>query len=136
MIELCQTIHKPILLIGSTEDFHRAKELVDFFEEKNTNVVVLNVCGKYNLNQTASLIRQADEVYTHDTGLMHIAAAFKKKIYSIWGNTVPAFGMYPYKTEYVIWENNNLSCRPCSKIGYSKCPKKHFKCMNDLIFKN
>jgi ADP-heptose:LPS heptosyltransferase len=27
---------------------------------------------------------------------MHIAAAFKKKIISVWGNTVPEFGMYPY----------------------------------------
>ena len=23
----------------------------------------------------------------------------------------------------------NLSCRPCSKIGYKKCPLGHFKCM-------
>jgi hypothetical protein len=23
----------------------------------------------------------------------------------------------------------DLRCRPCSKIGYESCPKKHFKCM-------
>jgi hypothetical protein len=30
-----------------------------------------------------------------------------------------------------LFEVKNLSCRPCSKIGFSVCPKKHFKCMHD-----
>jgi len=67
---------------------------------------------------------------------MHIAAAFKKPVLSIWGNTIPGFGMYPYMPlEYrersSIFEVRDLSCRPCSKIGFSACPKKHFKCMMD-----
>ncbi|MDX5442486.1 MAG: glycosyl transferase, partial [Hymenobacteraceae bacterium] len=82
----------------------------------------------------ASLIKQAEVIFSHDTGLMHIAAAFGKKIYSIWGNTIPEFGMYPYKTDFVKLEVKGLSCRPCSKIGYNKCPKGHFKCMNDIDF--
>jgi heptosyltransferase-2 len=73
-------------------------------------------------------------VFTHDTGLMHIAAAFRKKIYSIWGNTIPEFGMYPYRTNFIIYEKKGLSCRPCSKIGYAACPKGHFKCMEDISF--
>jgi ADP-heptose:LPS heptosyltransferase len=61
--------------------------------------------------------------------MMHIAAAFKKEILTVWGNTVPEFGMYPYETKYTNFEVSNLSCRPCSKIGFVACPKKHFKCM-------
>ena len=69
--------------------------------------------------------------------MMHIAAAFQKKIISIWGNTVPEFGMYPYLNKensisFKVVENNNLKCRPCSKIGFDKCPKGHFKCMNEI----
>ena len=67
---------------------------------------------------------------------MHIAAAFKKKIISVWGNTVPEFGMYPYygnaQAQNSQFEINGLRCRPCSKIGYAKCPKGHFKCMNEI----
>jgi ADP-heptose:LPS heptosyltransferase len=65
---------------------------------------------------------------------MHIAAAFNKKIISLWGNTIPEFGMYPYQPdpESVVFEMKNLRCRPCSRIGFKKCPKKHFRCMNDL----
>jgi ADP-heptose:LPS heptosyltransferase len=95
---------------------------------------VYNACGKFNLNQSASLVKQARYVFTHDTGLMHIAAAFKKEVFSIWGSTIPGFGMYPYRTKFTVLENNRLDCRPCSKIGFEKCPKGHFKCMNDIVF--
>ncbi|MEM6699004.1 MAG: glycosyltransferase family 9 protein, partial [Bacteroidota bacterium] len=82
---------------------------------------------------SASVVRQAYKVITHDTGMMHIAAAFQKEILSVWGNTIPEFGMYPYygsqKDRNTTFEVNNLSCRPCSKIGHETCPKGHFKCM-------
>ena len=64
---------------------------------------------------------------------MHIAAAFHKPIISIWGNTLPEFGMYPYmpgnEEKSILIENKELKCRPCSKLGYTECPKEHFKCM-------
>ncbi|WP_299255825.1 glycosyltransferase family 9 protein [uncultured Cytophaga sp.] len=126
--ELVQKITLPIVLLGGKDDSPMAEELVASYPSKS---LILNTCGKYNLNQSASIVQQAAYLYTHDTGLMHIAAAFKKRIVSIWGNTVPEFGMYPYKTEYVAWQVENLPCRPCSKIGYNSCPKKHFKCMKD-----
>jgi heptosyltransferase-2 len=33
------------------------------------------------------------------------------------------------KLPYDIFEIRPLYCRPCSKIGYKKCPLGHFKCM-------
>ncbi|MFO7879291.1 MAG: glycosyltransferase family 9 protein, partial [Bacteroidales bacterium] len=79
----------------------------------------------------ASLVKQAKLIITHDTGLMHIAAAFHKPVLSVWGNTIPEFGMSPFEADpdSEIFEVKNLPCRPCSKIGYNKCPKKHFDCM-------
>jgi heptosyltransferase-2 len=75
-------------------------------------------------------------VVTHDTGLMHIAVAYKKPVVSLRGNTVPSFGMYPYypgnDSRYEIIQVNKLWCRPCSKIGYDKCPLGHFRCMNKI----
>ncbi|MFN3489230.1 MAG: glycosyltransferase family 9 protein [Emticicia sp.] len=127
IIEVCQKIDGKIMLLGGKEDSPAAEEI-----EKALGNKIINACGKYNLNQSASLVQQADYIITHDTGLMHIASALKKKVISIWGNTVPEFGMYPYLTEFTIIENKELSCRPCSKIGYTQCPKGHFKCMNEL----
>ena len=147
MIELCDKINKPIVLLGGKEDASVGEEICTFFErsektahnepgllEMNKKAIIYNACGKFNLNQSASLLKQAKYVFTHDTGLMHIAAAFKKEIFSIWGNTIPMFGMYPYQTKFTILENNKIDCRPCSKIGHDKCPKGHFNCMNGIIF--
>jgi ADP-heptose:LPS heptosyltransferase len=131
MIELCQTIQKPLILIGGKEDFEQGEQLVSELQGKK---ITLNLCGKLNLNQSASIVEQSDLVYTHDTGMMHVAAALKKNIISIWGNTVTALGMYPYQTNFEVIENKDLHCRPCSKIGYNKCPLGHFRCMNDLSF--
>lgn len=148
MIELCDKINRPIILLGGKEDFE-VGELVRLFFEKNESeismedglrselnkrTIIFNACGKYNLNQSASIVKKATHVFTHDTGLMHIAAAFRKEVFSIWGNTIPSFGMYPYRTKFTVFENNRLDCRPCSKIGFSKCPKGHFKCMQKLVF--
>ena len=130
MIELCQTIKLPLVLIGGKEDTIISEQLTINIK----NIPIFNACGKCNLNQSASIIQNSELVYTHDTGMMHIAAAFKKKIVSVWGNTVPEFGMYPYQTDFEVIENKDLNCRPCSKIGYNKCPLEHFKCMNDLKF--
>ncbi len=147
MIELCDRINKPIVLLGDKNDHETGQQVARFFArgdesaentstllELNKETTVYNACGKFNLNQSASLVRQADYVFTHDTGLMHVAAAFKKRIYCIWGNTIPRFGMYPYRTRFTVLENNRLECRPCSKIGYAKCPRGHFKCMRDIVF--
>lgn len=136
--ELIQKINLPVVLLGGETDFDNAEEI------SKSNSSIINLCGRVNLNQAASVLKQATKVVTHDTGLMHIASSFNKPIVSIWGNTVPAFGMYPYlpqnKNGFSVHEVNNLKCRPCSKIGYQKCPKNHFDCMMkqdlDLIAKN
>lgn len=128
LIDICSNSKLPIVLMGGKEDSTIAEEVVS--KTKNT----LNVCGKFSLNQSASIIQQSSYVVTSDTGLMHIASAFNKKIFSLWGNTIPEFGMYPYKPGEgsKIMEVKDLKCRPCSKLGYNKCPKRHFKCMNEI----
>ena len=129
IVSIIGKIHKPVLLMGGKEDFEEAEQIISKAQSEN----VLNGCGKFSLNESAAVVKHAEKVISHDTGLMHIAAAFKKEIISVWGNTIPEFGMYPY---YGDFEKRNskfevlgLSCRPCSKIGFEKCPRGHFKCM-------
>ena len=128
IISIIKKVNKPVLLVGGPEDAHRGEEIAKACDK------VVNTCGKYSILQSASLVQQATMVITHDTGMMHIAAAFNKKIFSVWGNTVPEFGMYPYleSEQSKRIEVKGLNCRPCSKIGYDKCPKGHFKCMQEI----
>ena len=135
MIELYKTIQLPLVLIGGKEDSVISEQLLIIRKNNQKDFpLIFDTCGKMSLNQSASIIQNAEIVYTHDTGMMHVAAALKKKVVSIWGSTVPEFGMYPYQTEYKVIEHRELPCRPCSKIGYEKCPLGHFKCMNELKF--
>ena len=126
--ELCSNIDYPIILLGGKEDQKLGDEIAAVNEIK-----IYNSCGKFSLNESAYIVRNAHLIISHDTGLMHIAAAFKKKIISVWGNTVPQFGMDAYFGNSAVAnyksEVTDLKCRPCSKIGYKQCPKKHFKCM-------
>lgn len=124
--ELVEKIEHPIILLGGKEDFSNGEQIAE-----TDAIKIYNACGKFSLNESADIVRNAKIVISHDTGMMHIAAAFKKNILSVWGNTVPSFGMTPYKTNYEVFQVNKLWCRPCSKTGFNKCPLGHFKCMND-----
>lgn len=136
IIELCKALQLPVILLGGEEDGSNGELIA-----QASGTHVFNYCGKLSLHQSAAVISKAIKVITHDTGLMHIAAALKKDIVSIWGNTIPEFGMTAYRgnesMKITQHEVSGLSCRPCSKIGFNQCPKKHFDCMSkqdiDLI---
>jgi ADP-heptose:LPS heptosyltransferase len=130
MIELCRKINHPVILLGDGEDRAAGEAIVAELGDR----LIYNACGLFNLNQSASLVQQARVVFSHDTGLMHIAAAFRKKVYSIWGSSTPQLGTYPYKTPHVLLEKTGLPCRPCTQTGLGNCPLKHFRCMTELSF--
>lgn len=133
ILSLCREIKGPKVLIGGRDEMEKSQAIL----AKAKDTELTDLCGKLNLYQSALILRDARNIITADTGMMHLAAALKKEVISVWGNTIPEFGMYAYYPQGMqqynhIIENNNLKCRPCSKLGYSSCPKKHFKCMNDL----
>lgn len=124
--DVCNRIDYPVVLIGDEEDTRLGKEITDTNPAK-----VLNGCGRYSFWQSVFLVRQAKLVIAHDTGMMQVAAAFRQRIMSVWGNTVPGFGMAPYMPheDSRMFQVEDLRCRPCSHNGYNTCPKKHFRCM-------
>jgi len=129
IIKICKNLNMQVILLGGQEDIAIGNKIKTLVGDR-----IDNLCGELTINQSAWVISQADSVITHDTGMMHIAAAFKRPIVSIWGNTIPEFGMYPYlptnaPPPTMIYVPD-LNCRPCSKLGHSSCPKKHFNCMN------
>lgn len=121
---------EPIVLVGGPEEIEKSKKIVEF-----SNRFINNMVGHYSLLESAILVRESNLVITGDTGMMHMAASYNKKIVAIYGSTSPVFGMYPYLTDtekkplYML--NDHLSCWPCSKSGRSKCPKEHMNCLRD-----
>lgn len=118
----------PVVLIGGADVIREGKSLRGIYSEK-----VINFTGQLTIDESAFVLSRAVKILTGDTGMMHLSAALKKGVIVLWGNTTPAFGMYPYYgNQHVIWQSRevpDLSCRPCSKLGFQECPKGHFKCM-------
>ncbi|MGE5355908.1 MAG: glycosyltransferase family 9 protein [Deltaproteobacteria bacterium] len=132
-LELIKWIDHKIVLIGGNDVVNDANEIYKVYPDK-----VTNLCAKLSLSESAQVIDKSSMVICSDTGMMHLAAALNKETIVIWGNTVPGFGMNAYygkndnkSTNYEI----SLKCRPCSRIGFDKCPEKHFKCMINHDFK-
>lgn len=122
--EVASQLNLPIVLLGGATEQAMSLELAQAYPN------VLNLVGKTSLWESAEVLRYAKVTVTNDTGLMHLASFFSTPMLVIWGNTTPDFGMYPYQTDGVFhFQVEGLSCRPCSKIGHSACPKGHFNCM-------
>jgi len=132
--ELSAKIDYPIVLVGGKEDVDEGNAVAAIDPVK-----IYNACGKFNLNESADIVRRSNLVISHDTGLQYIACAFGKKVLAIWGSTSPKLDVEPYygssfKQEDLVSKYENifvpgLSCQPCSKFGNRKCPRGHFKCM-------
>lgn len=135
LVKVIDTLDSRVVLLGGKGDFDRSDEILRSVRNPQN---VVNLSGKLSLRQSASVIKQCAKLLTGDTGMMHIASAYDVQIESVWGNTTPKLGMYPYRPKnpdsFFIHEVEGLDCRPCSKIGFAKCPKGHFKCMKDQNF--
>lgn len=128
LLELAAKLKGPMIIVGGPEDQVVGRLICNAVGSR-----AFDSTGKYDLMGSASLIRQATSVIAHDSGAMHVASAFRKNTVSVWGNTVPQFGMGPYIPQHPerahISEVTGLPCRPCSKIGFDQCPRGHFHCM-------
>lgn len=154
---LCKGIDHPIVLVGGKEDNDVGEKVANVDPGR-----IYNACGKFNLNESADLVRRSKLVISHDTGLQYIACAFNKPVLAIWGSTSPELDVEPFyagptpsmpQNDYIDgsrrqrhpstggnwqapYENirrvPKLRCQPCSKYGNKKCPLGHFKCMNQM----
>lgn len=129
--DVCRMLEMPVILLGGKQEISKANAIIQLANSS----LIKSACGGFNISQSASILDQSATIITHDTGLMHIAAALKKPQVVVWGNTIPDFGMYPYygdkNIQWISFEQPDLPCRPCSKLGYQKCPKGHFRCILD-----
>jgi ADP-heptose:LPS heptosyltransferase len=132
--ELCLKIAYPVVLVGGKEDIHEAEQIASA-----DPIEIYNACGKFTLNESAGIIRDAKLVISHDTGMQYIACAFNKPVIAIWGGTSPKLDVEPFygsrylnavhKQMHVNMLVPGLLCQPCSNYGTATCPAGHFKCM-------
>lgn len=119
-----------LILLGGKEDVDRANRLVA--SAKISDWSILSVVGETTLQESMKIVEEADWFVGGDTGFTHIATAYQVPVLLVWGNTSPDLGFSPWTGSNSLvysMQVEELSCNPCSRLGYDSCPKKHFNCM-------
>jgi lipopolysaccharide heptosyltransferase II len=111
--ELIQQRHGlSVVLLGSKDDAPVAREV-----EISCRQRIVNLVGRTSLREAIGIIGRANVAVGPDTGLMHIAAAVKTPVVSLWGATDP-FRTGPHGGEdFVI--RGKADCSPCY---LKRCP--------------
>jgi lipopolysaccharide heptosyltransferase II len=130
--ELARKFQSPLVLFGSAPESPRCEEILRMIHAREPSATVLDASGKLSFLGTAAAMDHCAVILTNDSGLMHIAAARKRKIIAIFGSTVRQFGFFPPPELSILLEQHGLSCRPCTHIGRRECPKGHFRCMREI----
>lgn len=125
--ELCKKKNTSIILHGGKSDIQTCNKIQNMMRHS-----AVNLAGSLSLLESAALAHSSDLVITNDSGMMHIAQSQKKQVIAIFGPTTKELGYFPMPEKSIVIENN-IPCRPCTHNGLNKCPKKHFKCMKEIL---
>jgi len=115
--QVCKQVSSATYIVGGLEDKAWGETLAQEYPH------VENMAGKLSLFESAALVKFAQLVVSNDTGMMHIASAFGKDIISLWGQTTPKFGMYPYRAGSGSRILEPEGSRTLSKLGNKKTTK-------------
>jgi heptosyltransferase-2 len=117
-----------ILLLGGKDDCKLCDEII----QTSKITKGLNLAGELNLLESAALMKSAQRNFVNDSGPLHIASAMNAPVTAFFCSTIPAFGFGPLSEDSDIAQVENLACRPCGLHGHKACPKKDFKCGNEI----
>jgi ADP-heptose:LPS heptosyltransferase len=129
-IQLFTSIQKQygysIMLLGDAGDREISGRIERALGDK-----VLNLTGQTSILEAAGYIRRCAGFIGNDSGLMHLAELVGVPVLALFGPTVEAFGYYPSLPESKVCERD-IPCRPCSRNGSRKCPKRTQECLHDI----
>ncbi len=82
-----------------------------------------------SLSGLITAVASCDAVVGGDTGPVHLAGAFGKRV-------VLLFGPTPERAGFAVWGPDSvarptISCAPCSMHGPRRCPRGHGRCMEE-----
>lgn len=116
-----------IVLLGSAQEKLLCDEIAHTLDPSR-----LMLCVGATLYDAARAVDCCSVVLSNDSGIAHLAAARRVPVVVAYGSTVPELGFTPYGVPYRIVQVENLSCRPCTHIGRSRCPRGHFACIRNI----
>ncbi len=107
--------------VGLPKEKDVCDEIIDFSKKKQAQ----NLCGKLSFDEVIALVSQMDLVFGVDSGFCHLAAAFGKKIVTLFGPT----SVWQWTPVGATVLTAQKRCAPCNK---PKNCKRNFICMRDI----
>jgi heptosyltransferase-2 len=117
------------VLVGGPEEMETIETIRNICDRNRS--ITESMAGRISLLETAAVLSNASLFVSNDSGLMHLASAFRIPQIAFFGSSVREFGFFPINPLARVLETE-LPCRPCSHIGRESCPKLHFNCMKRL----
>jgi len=114
------------VIVGATSDTDVVDAVI-----RNSPMQTVRADGATTLDETIRILDTCSAIVTNDSGVMHLASARRLPVVAIFGSTVTQLGFSPFGVPFAIAQAD-VACRPCSHIGKSACPRKHFRCMLDV----
>ena len=97
-----------VVLLGGRDEQSLAQQV-----ERSAGGSLFNLTGKTTLREAIAMIEKASLAIGPDTGLMHIAAAVRTPVISLWGATDPA-RTGPYRFSHLVLRGT-APCVPCRR---------------------
>ncbi len=116
--------HMQVVLLGSAVERGWASAV----QEQLGAQAIINLCGA-PLRISAALLHYCRAFVCNDSGPMHIARAMGIPTLAIFGSTDPA--MFDLESHYLAYKG--IACSPCGFNGRPSCPRRHFRCMKELL---
>lgn len=114
-----------VVLLGGPQDVGVGEAILNLCPE----VPVDNQIGQGDLGQAVDNLASVCGVLTHDSGLMHVAAALGRPVVALYGPSSSKFTPPLAAADRWVVVRNPLVCSPCFERS---CPLKHHACMEHL----
>ena len=115
-----------VILLGSPNDADDVERLIDQVA-KAKRKSLLNLAGLTSIPEAVDLIGLSKAVVTHDSGLMHVAAATGRPLVALFGPSSPAHT--PPLSDTAVTLTHPVPCHPCFE---RECPLTHQACLSEL----
>jgi lipopolysaccharide heptosyltransferase II len=115
-----------IVILGGREDMYICSQIASAIGKR-----AVSMAGMLSLSESAALLKFGFLIIANDSGLLHLAQSQKRPVIGIYGPTTRELGYYPIEGNSTVIEAK-VGCRPCTHNGLNRCPRKHFRCMNDI----
>lgn len=121
-MSFCSALDHPIILMGGKKDAGRGKEIASADPVK-----IYNACGKFSFNEAADLVKKSKLILTPASGLMYVAAAYKRPVVWLDDDRFPSSFTKPY------YGDKYLSDRPKSPFAQCRVKDDEKEIMRNVV---